>query len=297
MISRLIDSHIHFWDPGLLRYEWLAENPKINRRFLPADLSEASAELPLEKIVFVQADCLPGEGMREVEWVTKLAGEGPRSEGPRSEGPRSEGPKIQGIVAFAPLELGRAAGESLESLAQNKLVKGVRRLIQSESPGFSVRDDFVAGVRLLPRWDFSFDICVYHQQLGDVIELVARCPQVRFVLDHLGKPDARSPLYEPWREQIAALSAFPNLCCKLSGLVTEADHEAWTPERLRPYIEHVVEQFGVERIMYGGDWPVSLLATTYRGWIETLAWATEGLDENERDKLFYGNAESFYRLR
>jgi L-fuconolactonase len=282
MIDRLIDSHVHFWDPALLRYEWLADNPRIHRRFLPADLSEASAGLPLEKIVFVQADCVPEDGMREVEWVTKLAAAEPR---------------IRGIVAFAPLDLGRAVVESLESLAQNPLVKGVRRLIQSERPGFSVDDDFIAAVRLLPRWNFSFDICVYHQQLGDVVELVDRCPEVRFVLDHLGKPDARTLSYEPWRGHIAILAGYPNVCCKLSGLVTEADHATWTPEGLQPYVEHVVEHFGTERIMYGGDWPVSLLATTYQGWIETLSWATVSLNESERDNLFFGNAERFYRLR
>lgn len=279
---RLIDSHVHFWDPKLLRYAWLADNPRINRRFSPGDLEEASAGFPLEKIVFVQADCVPEDGLREVEWVTDLA---------------LEEPRIQGIVAYAPLENGQAALDTLESLAQNPLVKGVRRLIQSERPGFSLQDDFVEAVRLLPRWDFSFDICVYHHQLADAIELVDRCPEVRFVLDHLGKPDARTPSYEPWRERIAALAAYPNVCCKLSGLATEADHESWTPEGLRPYVEHVVAHFGVERIMYGGDWPVSLLATSYRGWIETLSWATDALNESERDGLYFLNAERFYRLR
>jgi L-fuconolactonase len=280
-IHRLIDSHVHFWIPELLRYTWLADNPSINRRFSPKDLADGSAGLPLEKIVFVQADCAPEDSTREVEWVTELA--------------RDE-PRIQGIVAFAPLENGRSVQGWLESLARNPLVKGVRRLIQSERPGFCVQNNFVEAVRLLPGWDFSFDICVYHHQLGDVVELVDQCPRVRFVLDHLGKPDARTPSFEPWGEQIATLAAYTNVFCKLSGLVTEADHERWTPQGLRPYIEHVVEHFGADRIMYGGDWPVSLLATSYRAWIEALSWAVSNLDESGRDKLFFANAEKFYRL-
>jgi L-fuconolactonase len=279
MSQAIIDSHVHFWDPAYLRYEWLEEVPAINRPFLPKDLWEQTADLALEGIVFVQADCVSEDSLREVEWVTELA--------------KSE-TKIQAIVAFVPLELGSEAREMLDKLAKMPLVKGVRRLIQAEAAGFAVQPAFVAGVQALSDYDFSFDICILHHQLGDVLRLVEQCPEVRFVLDHLGKPDAKKSVFEPWATQISELAQFPQVYCKLSGLVTEADHRRWTREELQPYIAHVVQAFGVERIMYGGDWPVSLLATTYREWVETLRWATADLTAANQHKLFYQNAQRFY---
>lgn len=279
MNQPIIDSHVHFWDPAYLRYEWLEELPAINRPFLPQDLREQTADLRLEGVVFVQAECVHEDGLREVEWVTELA--------------KSE-PRIQGIVAFAPLELGTEARKVLDKLAKVPLVKGVRRLIQAEAAGFATQPAFVAGVQALSDYDFSFDICILHHQLGDVLWLVEQCPDVRFVLDHLGKPDAKTPLFEPWATQVSELAQFPQVHCKLSGLVTEADHRRWTSEELKPYIDHVVQAFGAERIMYGGDWPVSLLATTYREWVETLHVATADLTAINQHKLFYQNARRFY---
>ncbi len=277
----VIDSHIHFWDPHYLQYDWLAEVPAINTRFLPEDLLVQSTSIDLEKIVFVQCDCLPAQGLEEVQWVTKMA---------------QQEARIQAIVAFAPLEQGEAVREHLGALANYPLVKGVRRLIQSEGPGFSLQSDFVAGVQSLADFDFSFDICVKHDQLDDVLKLVEQCPQVTFVLDHIGKPDIKAGQLEPWRTQITKLAGFPNVHCKISGLVTEADLDQWSQSDLRPYIDHVIEAFGVDRIMYGGDWPVSLLASTYQAWLETLYWAVEGLSTDDKTKLFYRNAANFYRL-
>jgi L-fuconolactonase len=281
MTQPIIDSHVHFWDPNHLNYDWLADLPAINKPFLPADLVAQAGDLNVEQVVFVQAGGDPAEWLQEVEWVTQLA--------------QAE-PRIAGIVALAPLELVDEARVALRELGQRPLVKGVRRLIQSEPLGFCLQPDFVAGVQALAAYDLSFDICILHHQLGDVLQLVAQCPQVRFVLDHLGKPDAKTPLFEPWREQITVLAQFPNVCCKLSGLVTEAHHRAWTRKGIRPFIQHIIHSFGTERIMYGGDWPVSLLAATYREWIETLRWATADLTPAEQHKLFYENARVFYGL-
>ena len=148
----------------------------------------------------------------------------------------------------------------------------------------------------LPKFDYSFDICIVHHQLGDVLQLVAQCPDVQFVLDHSGKPGIKAGLLEPWKSQISQLAAFPNVWCKLSGLVTEADLQNWTAEDLQPYIDHVIAAFGIDRVMYGGDWPVSLLAITYQGWVETLAAAVSNLPATDKDKLFAQNAARFYRL-
>jgi L-fuconolactonase len=220
-------------------------------------------------------------GLREAQWVGQLTHHEPR---------------IQAIVAFAPLEQGNEARAILDQLAKMPLVKGVRRLIQSEGAGFAVQPDFVKGVQALANYDFSFDICIKHHQLSDVLRLVEQCPDIAFVLDHLGKPDAQTPLFEAWAAQMTALAQFPNVQCKLSGLVTEADHQHWVREDVKPYIDHVIDVLGVDRVMYGGDWPVSLLATTYKEWVETLLWATAHLHPADQHKLFYENARLFYGL-
>lgn len=277
----IIDSHIHFWKPGELQYDWLADYPTINRSFSPADLARQANQANLEKIVFVQSDCLPAQGLKEVEWVMALA---------------QEEPRIQAIVAFAPLEEGSTAGEYLRALTAYPLVKGVRRLIQSERAGFCLQPDFVKGVQLLAEFNYSFDLCIFHYQLDDAIKLVEQCPQVSFVLDHLGKPAIKARLLDPWREEIKRLASFPNVACKLSGAVTEADWSQWTPADLQPYIDHIIQSFGTDRVMYGGDWPVSLLATTYQTWLKTLDTATGELSAVEKEKLFYQNAGTFYKL-
>jgi L-fuconolactonase len=281
MTQPIVDSHIHFWNPRNLPYPWLAGMPPLNRAFLPPNLAAEAAAVSLEKIVFVQADCLPAHGFNEAVWVSSLI---------------EAEPRIAAIVAFAPLEQGQAVRAELARLAALPPVKGIRRLIQAEEPGFCRQPDFVRGVQLLPEFGFSFDICIFHRQLGDVLQLVAQCPQVSFVLDHLGKPGVKAGLREPWRTEISRLAAFPNVSCKLSGLVTEADWTRWTPEQLQPYIDHILAAFGPERVMYGGDWPVSRLATSYQGWIDTLTTATAGLSSQDSHKLFYQNAADFYRL-
>jgi len=176
-------------------------------------------------------------------------------------------------------------------------VKGVRRLLQAEpDDAFALRPDFVRGVRALADYDFSFDICIFHRQLPAVIELVRRCPEVRFILDHLGKPDIKAGLRDPWQAHIRALAALPNVVCKISGMVTEADHARWTVDDLRPFFETVYDAFGPDRVMFGGDWPVVLLASSYKRWVETVDALTQGLSEDDRRKLWAENARRVYRL-
>lgn len=280
MAQAILDSHIHFWDPNHLSYPWLEGLP-INKKSMPADLLEAAAQVDLQGIVFVQADCIDAQGVDEADWVAQLA---------------QDEPRIRAIVAHAPLEKGEGARDQLETLAQNPLVKGIRRLIQSEELGFCIQPDFVRGVQMLPEYDMRFDICIRHPQMGDAIELVRQCPQVTFVLDHFGKPDVKNNLMSPWREELVTLAGFPNVWCKISGLATEADHNNWTREQLRPYIEHALDTFGIDRVFYGGDWPVSTLAIEYQSWIDTINWATPNLSDAARNKLFVENAAAFYGI-
>lgn len=277
----VVDSHVHFWDPAYLKYTWLQEIPTLNRAFLPAHLAQAATAVNLQKIVFVQADCAPEDGLSEVAWVAELA--------------QAE-PRIQGIVAFAPLEEGTACAHYLEKLKAFPLVKGVRRLIQSEEPGFTRQPIFVQGVQQLAQFGFSFDICIVHTQMAEAIELVEQCPDVAFVLDHFGKPAIAGKMMEPWATHLRTLAVFPNVYCKLSGLVTEADHQHWTEADLRPYLEVALDAFGPHRLLFGGDWPVSELAASYQRWAETADSLLSALSAADRNQIFFENAQTFYRL-
>jgi L-fuconolactonase len=278
----LVDTHLHLWDLGRLRYPWLASVPMLNQNHLIDDYRRACGAVQVGKMVFVQCECDPAQFQEEVAWVTDVARVDSR---------------LRGIVAFAPLERGHAAAADLVALAANPLVKGVRRIIQFEAdPAFCLRPDFVQGVRMLHAHGLSFDLCVNHLQLANTIKLVRQCPDVRFVLDHIGKPDIKSRLLDPWRAELRELARMENVWCKLSGLATEADHAKWTPADLQPYLDHVMECFGYERVMFGGDWPVSTQATDYPRWVATLDQALRGSSKEELQKVYVRNAERFYRI-
>lgn len=273
---KIIDSHVHFWDPQKLRYVWLDSLPTLNRAFLTDHVPAR-----VDEIVFVQADCAAEQSLDEVNFVTALA---------------QNDARVRGIVAFAPIEDSQNLRAHLNELKQNALVKGVRRLIQDEAIGFCTQPTFIHGVQLLGEYNFTFDLCIRHWQLPDAIQLVRACPHINFVLDHCGKPDIKNQLLEPWRENISELATLPHVFCKLSGLVTEAKHENWISEDLQPYIQHVITAFGIDRVVFGSDAPVAYLASTYERWVETLERATKNLTNAEQEKLWRANAQKFYRL-
>jgi L-fuconolactonase len=279
----IVDTHVHLWDPGRVRYPWLADVPSLNRPHLLADYKAATAGLDVEKMVFVQCEADFAQYAEEVAWVTEQAAMDRR---------------LRGIVAWAPLEKGDAARDDLEKLAGNPLLRGIRRIIQFEKdPDFCLRPDFIKGVRLLPEWNMTFDICIKGDaQFKNALDLVRRCPDVKFIADHINKPFIKEGIMEPWAGYMKELAALPNTWCKMSGLMNEAAWGTWTPAELMPYVEHVLACFGTRRVMFGGDWPVCTLAGTYRRWFDTLAEAVSDLSADERRKLFHDNAEVFYRV-
>lgn len=279
----IIDTHLHVWDPHKLRYPWLDTVPFLNKPYLLPEYNQACGTVKVERMVFVQCECDFTQYRDEVAWVTQLA---------------QQDRRIQGIVAWAPLEKGEPVRPELEALAKNKLVKGIRRIIQFEvDVNFCLRPDFVRGVQLLGDYGLSFDLCIKgDEQFRNTLQLVRQCPQVNFILDHIGKPFIKERIIEPWKTYLRDLAALPNTWCKMSGLVTEADHQKWTKEDLKPYIDAVIESFGWDRVMFGGDWPVAFQATPYPRWVETLDWAVTGASPAQRKKLFHDNAMAFYRL-
>ncbi len=277
MIS-LLDSHVHFWDPNARRHDWLSEVPPLNRRFGPEDVDPGHHDLT--GIVFVQADCRDEEALDEVRWVQALA---------------SEHRLIKGIVAYAPVHRGVDAADQLQALAAEELVVGVRRLLQGRPAQEIVDPGLIEGVGLLPVLGLTFDVCVTHDQLPQVVELVRRSPATSFVLDHLGKPPVASRALEPWRANIAAIAEQPNVVCKLSGLTTEAS-EGWSAADVRPYLEHVLEAFGPRRCMLGSDWPVASLRTTVEQWFDIVLELLDGLPDEDREAVAIGTAVSTYGL-
>lgn len=278
----IIDSHVHLLDQSRFRYGWAAGAPALARDWRLDDLVRAAAPYEIEGIVFVEVDVDDPQYLDEADWVEATA---------------EVDARLKGAVVALPLERGAAIEPEIAKVATLKTTRGVRRLIQNQAdPDFVLRPHFLEALKLLPKYGLSFDICIFHRQLGKTLEMVRRCPEVSFVLDHIAKPGIKDSLVEPWRSEMTELAKLPNVACKLSGVTTEADHAAWTPAQLRPYIDHAIAGFGPDRILYGGDWPVSTLAGDYLQWLTLLEAATTHFSAAERRKLFHDNAARIYRL-
>jgi L-fuconolactonase len=280
----IIDSHLHIYDPGRLSYPWMKAQPRLDRPHLPATYFGSLGGVVVEGAVFVEVDAAAAQNLKEAEFVA-------------AEAERER--RLRGMVVAAALDSGAdAAAPTLARIAAMPLARGVRQLIERhlEEPGWATRPAFVDGVRSLAEYDLSFDLCLFHPQLSDAIALVERCPDVRFVLDHIGKPGIREGLVEPWKSHMRALAHLPNVWCKISGVVTEADHAHWRDDEVIPYLEHAVDCFGYDRVMFGGDWPVSELATSYRRWVDLVDRVAAAASPVEQRRLYRDNAITFYRL-
>ncbi|MDQ2785759.1 MAG: amidohydrolase family protein [Chloroflexota bacterium] len=279
----IIDAHVHLWDPTVFRMPWLDGNKQLNRPYDLADYREQTAGLPIEAIVYLQVEVTPAYGLLEARWAADRAADD----------------LLQAIVAWAPLEDGEACRTYLNALVNiSPLIRGVRRVTENEpDPDFTSRPGFIHAVRMLPEFGLSCDLCIRHPHLRSAIALVRQCPETRFVLDHIAKPDIAGRLLDPWRARMAELASLPNVCCKISGIVTEADPARWMPDDLAPYVSHVLAVFGDDRVLYGGDWPVVLNASPYRRWAETLDALTSHFSDEAKGKLWAENARRFYRIQ
>lgn len=279
----IVDTHVHLWDPERFRISWLDNTDILNRRYAVPEYHQHTQGVDIEGMVYIEVDIDPLYTLIEPRWVVEQA---------------QHDPRLRAIVAHAPVEHGERVRAYLDELVGiSPLIKGVRRLLQGEQDNaYCLRPEFVRGIQILAEYGLSFDICIRHPQLESVIELVRRCPDTAFILDHIAKPDIKGHQLDPWRQHIEELAAQPNVVCKISGVATEADPEHWTIEDLSPYIAHVIAAFGEDRILYGGDWPVALLATSYSRWVETLDTLTAHLSPTARYKFWVDNARKFYRL-
>ncbi len=276
----IVDCHVHFIDSSVLDYPLFKGSELVQRPYRPEDYRAAADGIPVERVVFVQAECAREQSYDEAVWIAQLA---------------REDPMIGAIVAFAALERGDAVQADLDRLAEIPMVRGVRRLLQGEEDAdFALRPGYVAGVRHLARRNLICELGINRRQYAAAVTLCRQCPEVRFVLDHLGVPDIAAGTLDPWRGHIAELATLPNVWCKVSGAATQASRDGWTAEDLRPFIDCVLESFGPARCCFGSDWPVMLRATSWRRWVCALHELTASLSLNERRALFRETAKGLF---
>ena len=273
-----LDSHQHFWKYDPVEYDWTGGPASpISRDFGPGDLKPLLDAHGIDGTVAVQART----SLAENDYLLGLA---------------DEHDFIKAVVGWVDLTQADAA-EQLAKYAGHPKFKGVRHIVQSEPDDrFLLREDFCRGIALLEDFGLTYDILIYHRHLPAAIEFVRRFPRQKFVVDHIAKPGIKDGLRHPWTEQIRELASLPNVCCKISGMVTEADHANWTEEDIRPYMETALAAFGPERVMFGSDWPVCLLASEYDRVIGLVERATSGWSAADRERLFGANCAAFYGI-
>ncbi len=274
-----IDTHQHLWDLRQFPYSWCAGIPALNKSFRLDDYLAAAKNVGIEKTVFVEGDVDEPHSLAEAQHIQLLA---------------DKNPLIAGIVAAARPERADFPAQLDELLKLSKL-RGIRRVLHVVPDEISQSDLFAANVRRLAAHKLTFDVCVLSRQLPLALALAKKCPEVQFVLDHCGVPDVKGKAFDPWRAHIQELAALPNIACKISGLVAYAG-ENWTVDDLRPWVEHVVASFGWERVVWGGDWPVCTLTTTFQQWAEASDKLFVAATETQREKVFHKNAERLYHI-
>jgi L-fuconolactonase len=281
-MMEIIDAHHHLWDPGSLHYDLLDGPLKpLRRSFTVREFREVARKHGVTASVCVEAVSAGAEPVAETNWLL---------------GQAAADPGVAAVVAWAPIE-SPGLPDYLADLRRRagSLVTGVRRSFETTPPEFLTSGPVISGVRQLAGHGYSFDLVLFHPSLPAATELVTRCPEVQFVLDHLGKPPVRAGDLDPWRHHIRALSRLPNVACKISGLITEADRAHWRARQLHPYIDHAVECFGWHRVLFGSDWPVCNLAGGYESWLDALDACIGQAAESERALFYRDNACRIYR--
>ena len=272
-----LDSHQHFWKYSPQQHNWIDDSMvSLKRDFLPNDLEPHLIENKIEACVVVQAD----QSEKETEFLLELA---------------TQYEFIKGVVGWVDLRA-KNVEERLQFYSQNQYFKGVRHIVQSEKQDFLLDPAFQNGIGKLGNLNLTYDLLIYPHQIEAAIKLVSQFPNQKFVLDHLAKPNIKNGKIDPWKNQIQRLAQFSNVSCKISGMVTEADHSQWKPSDFIPYLDIVFEAFGENRILFGSDWPVCLLAASYQEVYQLITDYTANFSLEQRDKLFGGNAERIYNI-
>lgn len=273
-----LDAHQHFWKYSAAEYPWMKRGWPIRHDFLPPDLAPLLARAGLDGCIAVQAQ----QSLEENRFLLGLA---------------DAHSIVKGVVGWVDLRSKKVDVQLAEFSRHPKFV-GVRHVVQDEpDDNFLIRKDFTNGIGRLAQFKLTYDLLVFPKQLPAAIRLVKKFPNQPFVLDHIAKPPIKSGVISPWREQICELARHPNVMCKVSGMVTEANWKSWKKADFRPYLDVVFEVFGSGRLMFGSDWPVALLAGTYARVFDVAHRYCTALTAAEQKKIFGGNAVRFYLRR
>jgi len=273
-----IDAHQHFWRYNREEYGWI-DDPmaSLRRNFLPGDLKPELEGIGFSASVAVQAR----QTLVETEWLLELA---------------ASNPFIAGVVGWVDLTA-PDVNSLLKQLTANPKLLGVRHVVQSEPDDrFLLRPEFLRGVGELEQYDLTYDILIYPRHLPVAAEFVQQFPRQRFVLDHLSKPFIKSATLQPWCSDLRRLARFPNVYCKLSGLVTEADWQNWKPQDITPFLDVTMDSFGPDRLMIGSDWPVCTVAGSYSDVMNLVIEYVRGHSQDVREAILGGNATTFWKL-
>ena len=273
-----IDAHHHLWKYSAAQYPWISENMGLLRRdFLIQDLMDVLEESDIDGVVTVQAR----QAMAETRWLLDLA---------------HSHDFIRGVVGWVALTDPKVEGD-LEHLSTHVKLKSVRHVLHDEPDDFYIlREDFNRGIKLLQGFGLRYDLLIFERHLPQAIQFVDRHPNQIFILNHIAKPRIRQGVISPWRENLAELARRENVFCKLSGLVTEASWQSWTEADLDPYLQIALTAFGPERVMFGSDWPVMLLGSSYTRWVDIVQRYISHLSEYEQEQILGKTATEVYRL-
>lgn len=275
----ILDAHHHLWRYSREEYGWISDEMGVLARdFGVDDLRSTASKCGVTGSIVVQAR----QKVAENEQLLDIA---------------EADDFVRGVVGWAPL-VDPAVSGVLDRLASRSKLCGLRHVVQDEpDDAFLLRDDFNHGVAEVLRRGLTYDILIFARHLPTAAEFVDRHPNGRFVLDHIAKPRIAAGEVEPWRSRLIELARRPNVACKISGVVTEADWSSWSADSIRPYLDAALAAFGPTRLMYGSDWPVCLLAAEYQRWVEVVTdWASQ-FSPSERASFFHGAAETAYQLQ
>lgn len=273
-----IDAHQHFWKYDRVRDSWIDNSMSVLMHdFLPHELKEEMNSNKIDGCVAVQAD----QSEEETNFLLQLA---------------KSNSFIKGVVGWVDLRA-ENVDNRLAHFAANKKLKGLRHIIQAEpNEHYMLQNDFKRGISFLSKYGLTYDILIFPKHLGTALELVKQFPEQPFVVDHMAKPLVKNQIFSPWQEQIEALAQFPNVHCKVSGLITEADWYSWEQKHLKPYLDIVFRAFGMDRLMFGSDWPVCKLAGNYTATCNVMKEYLKEFSIEDQAKFWGQNATKFYNL-
>lgn len=273
----IIDSHQHFWRYDPATFAWITDDMKVLRRdFLPHELSDLLNENAIDGCVVVQVD----QSEKETEYLLSLA---------------DQHAFIKGVVGWIDLRA-NDLDERLTHYSQFKKLKGFRHIVQSEPSGFLLTPAFIRGVKMLSRFNFTYDLLIYHHQLSEAVLFLREVNDVKIVIDHLAKPAIKMREIGRWKSELAAVASLQNVYCKISGMVTEANWSDWKAQEFTPYLDELLKMFGTTRLMYGSDWPVCLVAATYHEQFTIVQKYISGFTNKEKRQIMGENAKRFYNL-